>query len=102
MCSQADDPSAHDIHNLAACDSRLPLSEVAEQLSLWGVGAGGRLTDTVPRYLRLIKGGRRRRAYPAETIARRIAEDGSVWGAIVAYGISYSHACRIRAGWRPR
>jgi hypothetical protein len=25
-----------------------------------------------------------------------------VWGVIVDFGISYSHACRIRAGWRPR
>jgi hypothetical protein len=25
-----------------------------------------------------------------------------VWGVVVDYGISYAHACRIRAGWRPR
>jgi len=79
-------------HNLAACDSTLPLSEV---------GAAGRLTDTVPRYLALV-GSRRRRAYPTELIARRIRDDGSVWGVVVDYGISYAHACRIRAGWRPR
>jgi HNH endonuclease len=64
-------------------------------------GAAGRLTDTVPRYLALV-GSRRRRAYPAELIARRIRDDGSVWGVVVDYGISYAHACRIRAGWRPR
>jgi len=92
MCSQADDPSAHDRHNLAPCESSLPLSEV---------GAAGRLTDTVPRYLALV-GSRRRRRYPAETIARRIAAERSVWGVVVDYGISYSHACRIRRGWRPR
>ena len=80
------------IHNVAACESLLPLSEV---------GAAGRLTDTVPRYLALV-GSRRRRRYPAELIARRIADDGSVWGVVVDYGISYAHACRIRAGWRPR
>lgn len=80
------------LHNLPACESRLPLSEV---------GAGGRLTDTVPRYLALV-GARRRRRYPAETIARRIHADRSVWGVVVDYGISYSHACRIRRGWRPR
>ena len=80
------------LHNLPACDTLLPLSEV---------GAGGRLTDTVPRYLALV-GSRRRRRYPAETIARRIHAERSVWGVVNDYGISYSHACRIRAGWRPR
>jgi hypothetical protein len=78
-------------HNLDACGPSLPLSEV---------GAAGRLTETVPRYLELVP--RRRRPYPAELIARRIERDRSVWGAILDYGISYSHACRIRAGWRPR
>jgi hypothetical protein len=80
------------LHNLSACESRLPLSEV---------GAGGRLTDTVPRFLSLV-GSRRRRAYPVELIARRIADDGSVWGVVVDYGISYAHARRIARGWRPR
>jgi hypothetical protein len=63
------------------------------------VGAGGRLTHTVARFLEL---NPRRRRYPAELIAARIKRDGSVWGAVLDYGISYSHACRIRGGWRPR
>jgi hypothetical protein len=63
------------------------------------VGAGGRLTHTVARFLEL---NPRRRRYPAELIAARIKRDrGDVWGAVLDYGISYSHACRIRAGWRP-
>lgn len=77
-------------HNLAPCGPSLPLSEV---------GAAGRLTDTVPRYLELAPG--RRGQYPHELIAKRIERDRSVWGVVVDYGISYSHACRIRAGWRP-
>jgi hypothetical protein len=70
----------------------LPLSEV---------GAAGRLTDTATRH-RALTPGRRRAPYPVELIAKRIERDRSVWGVIVDYGISYSHACRIRAGWRPR
>ena len=78
-------------HNPRPCGPQLPLSEV---------GAGGRLTHTVARYLEL---NPRRRRYPAELIAARIRRDGGdVWGAVLDYGISYSHACRIRAGWRPR
>lgn len=35
-------------------------------------------------------------------VAERIRLDGgSVWRAVELFGISYSHACRIRAGWRP-
>jgi hypothetical protein len=79
-------------HNLAPCESRLPLSEV---------GAAGRLSEVVPRYLALVDRPRSSR-YPVELIAKRIERDRSVWGVIVDYGISYSHACRIRAGWRPR
>jgi hypothetical protein len=34
-------------------------------------------------------------------VARRIrADGGSVWGAMLEYGIGYDAACRIRAGWR--
>ena len=78
-------------HNSLPCGPRLTLSEV---------GAGGRLTHTVERYLAL---NPRRRRYPAELIAARIRRDGGdVWGAVTDYGISYSHACRIRRGWRPR
>lgn len=78
-------------HNSLPCGPRLTLSEV---------GAGGRLTHTVARYLEL---NPRRRRYPAELIAARIRRDGGdVWGAITDYGISYAHACRIRNGWRPR
>jgi hypothetical protein len=98
-------------HNLTPCGPSLPLSEVGirryalDVLPPVGgpereIGAGGRLTETVPRYLRLV--GSRRRRYPVGYIARRIEEDGSVWGVVVELGISYSHACRIRAGWRPR
>jgi hypothetical protein len=63
------------------------------------VGAGGRLTHTVARYLAL--NPRRRHRYPHELIKARIRRDGGVWGVVVDFGISYSHACRIRAGWRP-
>ena len=79
-------------HNCGACGPSLPLSEV---------GAAGRLTDTVRNYLELRPGPRSGR-YPHELIAKRIEKDRSVWGVVVDYGISYSHACRIRAGWRPR
>jgi hypothetical protein len=77
-------------HNSLPCGPRLTLSEV---------GAGGRLTHTVARYLEQKP---RRRRYPAELIAARIRRDGGdVWGAVNSFGISYAHACRIRAGWRP-
>jgi len=80
-------------HNSRACATVLPLSEV---------GAGGRLTHTVSRYLALVGEPRSRRRYPAERIAARIAaSDGDVWPAILEYGISYGHATRIRRGWRP-
>jgi len=79
-------------HNPIACEPMLPLSEV---------GAAGRLNDTAARHLALTP-GRRRSPYPAELIAARIRRDRSVWGVILDYGISYAHACRIRAGWRPR
>jgi hypothetical protein len=72
------------------CGPGLPLS---------AVGAGGRLTHTVADYIALVP--RRRHRYPAELIAARIRRDGGVWGVVVDFGISYSHACRIRAGWRP-
>jgi len=98
-------------HNSSPCGTDLPLSEVGirryalDVLPPVGgtereIGAGNRLSETVPRYLRLV--GSRRRRYPAEYIARRIEEDGSVWGVVVEFGISYAHACRIRNGWRPR
>jgi len=71
--------------------SRPPLSEV---------GAGGRLTHTVARYLEL--NPRRRSRHPTELIAARIrADGGDVWGAVLTFGVSYSHACRIKRGWRP-
>ena len=78
-------------HNSRPCAPSLPLSEV---------GAGGRLTHTVSRYLELVP--RRRRRLPVELIAARIRRDGGdVWGAVLTFGVSYGHACRIRAGWRP-
>ena len=77
-------------HNQPSYGPLLPLSEV---------GAGGRLTHTVAHYLELAP--RRRWPYPAELIAARIRRDASVWGAVLDFGISYSHACRIRRGWRP-
>ena len=77
-------------HNFRLCGPRLPLSEV---------GAGGRLTHTVAAYRALVP-ERRWGPYPAELIAARIRRDG-LWAAVVDYGISYSHACRIRRGWRP-
>jgi hypothetical protein len=77
-------------HNSLRCGPVLPLS---------AVGAGGRLTHTVAHYLALVP--RRRHRYPHELIAARIRRDRSVWGAVLDYGISYSHACRIRRGWRP-
>lgn len=77
-------------HNSGACGPSLTLS---------AVGAGGRLTHTVARYLEL---NPRRRRYPAELIAARIrADGGDVWGAVNTFGLSYAHACRIRRGWRP-
>lgn len=79
-------------HNLSLCGPRLPLSEVA---------SADRLAHTARRYRELVP-DRRRTVYPAELIAKRIERDASVWGVVVDYGISYSHACRIRAGWRPR
>jgi hypothetical protein len=63
------------------------------------IGAAGRLTETPGRYVQL--NPRRRGRYPAELIARLIADDGGhVWRAVVTFGISYRHALRIRAGWR--
>jgi len=77
-------------HNSGACGPSLTLS---------AVGAGGRLTHTVERYLAL---NPRRRRYPADLIAARIrADGGDVWGVVNTFGISYAHACRIRRGWRP-
>ena len=79
-------------HNHRPCGPQLPLSEV---------GAGGRLTHTVARYLEL--NPRRRSRHPTELIAARIrADGGDVWGAVLTFGVSYSHACRIKRGWRPR
>jgi len=39
---------------------------------------------------------------PAEAVAAKIRQDpyGGVWGAVAEFGISYRHACAIRAGWR--
>jgi hypothetical protein len=54
------------------------------------IGAGGRLTAAAERTVSR-----------ADFIAARIAADrGNVWPSVVHFGISYSHACRIRAGWR--
>ena len=45
---------------------------------------------------------RRRGRHSADLIAQTIRlHGGSVWPAVVEYGVSYRHACRIRAGWRP-
>jgi hypothetical protein len=80
-------------HNPHLCGTVLSLSEV---------GAGGRLTHTVPRFLALVGDPRSRRRYPSELVAARIRSDeGDVWGAVAAFGITYGHACRIRRGWRP-
>jgi hypothetical protein len=81
------------VHNCAMCGTPLPLSEV---------GAGGRLSLTVPRYLELVGAPRRRQRFPAELIAASIRRhDGNVWPAIHQFGVSYGHALRIRNGWRP-
>jgi len=66
------------------------------------IGAGGRLTDTAARYLELHGPVTPAPAFRAERIAQTIRRDGGdVWGAVLEHGVSYSHACRIRAGWRP-
>lgn len=44
----------------------------------------------------------RRIRHSPELIAQEIRlHGGNVWPAIITFGISYRHACRIRAGWRP-
>jgi hypothetical protein len=54
------------------------------------IGAGGRLTAAAERTVSR-----------ADFIAARIRLDhGNVWPSVSTFGISYSHACRIRAGWR--
>jgi len=86
-------------HNPRTCEPVLPLSEVDRS----PIGAGGRLTHTAARYLELHGPVAPARAFRAERIAQTIRRDGgNVWGAVLEHGISYSHACRIRAGWRPR
>lgn len=51
---------------------------------------------------RTLNPGARRPAVAAEAVAAEIRRhDGNVWPAVIAFGISYRHACRIRAGWRP-
>lgn len=61
----------------------------------------GRLRDTARRYVEL-DGQPTSRRYPVELIAASIRRhDGNVWPAIVAFDLSYRHATRIRAGWRP-
>ena len=63
------------------------------------VGAGGRLTGTAERFAALNPS--RAARYPIELIAREIADHaGNVWASVAHFGISYEHACRIRAGWR--
>lgn len=107
------DPEAGTRHNSRSCGPLLPLSEVAREprpddpanrvaSMRRPIGAGGRLTDTARRFEahrgRLIPAP----AFRAERIAATIRADrGDVWGAVLAFGISYAHACRIRAGWRP-
>ena len=66
------------------------------------IGAGGRLNDTAARYVELHGPVTPAPAFRAERIAQTIRRDGgNVWGAVLEHGISYAHACRIRAGWRP-
>jgi hypothetical protein len=66
------------------------------------VGAGGRLTQTAARFTELVPSTAPSPAFRAERVAQTIRDHhGSVWQAVLDYGISYSHACRIRAGWRP-
>jgi hypothetical protein len=59
----------------------------------------GRLTGTAERFAAL--NPTRAARYPIELIAREIADHaGNVWASVAHFGISYEHACRIRAGWR--
>jgi len=39
--------------------------------------------------------------YDTEAVAAEIERDG-IWPVIVRHGMSYQHALRIRAGWRPQ
>jgi hypothetical protein len=55
----------------------------------------------VGRFIGLNPRPRRQRHSP-ELVAQSIrAHGGDVLPAVVAFGVSYRHACRIRAGWRP-
>jgi hypothetical protein len=65
-------------------------------------GAGGRLSLTAQRFVELNGSPITRRHAPAELIAAAIRRDaGNVWPAVAAFDVSYRHATRIRAGWRP-
>jgi hypothetical protein len=99
-------------HNSRACGPVLPLSEVGRNhdpaaadipsVPTAPVGAGGRLTHTARRFVDLNGPVVHSAAFRAERIASVIrSEGGSVWRAVIEFGVSYSHACRIRAGWRP-
>jgi hypothetical protein len=97
-------------HNPEACAPMLPLSEAnpgdaSARIALMParpIGAGGRLTDTARRFHDLNGPRRPSPAFRTERIAATIrAHGGDVWGAVLEFGISYGHACRIRAGWRP-
>jgi hypothetical protein len=95
-------------HNSLPCGPTLTLSEVRPpapdnpSVPHAPIGAGGRLTHTASRFAALNGTPRPSPAFRAERIAQTIREEGgSVWRAVIEFGVSYSHACRIRAGWRP-
>jgi len=98
-------------HNSDLCGPTLPLSEVGPHDPAPGtipvvptapVGAGGRLTHTARRFTELNGPVVHSAAFRAERIAQTIRDHGgSVWQAVLDFDVSYSHAVRIRGGWRP-
>jgi hypothetical protein len=59
------------------------------------------LTLSTAERFALLNPGRGSSRFPVELIAREIADHGgNVWAAVVHFGLSYEHACRIRRGWR--
>jgi len=96
---------------LLRCNTGLPLSAVVEA----GRDGASSLSSLLHRHHRrlcatcsavrfraLNPSPPTRAAARAEAVAAAIREaDGTLFGAIARFGISYSHATRIRRGWRP-